>query len=104
MKSSVFYAMSIYNCFGGTTMGSTKTKSDRFHEVATARTNRLLEDLRILSNCSNKNNYEYTEEEALEMFRAIETEIKNVKTMFLPSSHKKATFSFSQNNTDSNQK
>ena len=53
------------------------------------RTNRVLEDLRILSNCANKNNYEYTEEEAQEMFRAIETEVKNIKTMFLPSSPKK---------------
>jgi len=76
-------------------MAAQKTKSDRFHEVATARTNRLLEDLRILSNCSNKNNYEYTEQEALEMFKAIETEVKNVKAMFLPSTHKKTTFFFS---------
>lgn len=82
-------------------MAGQKTKSDRFHEVATARTNRLLEDLRILSNCSNKNNYEYTEQEALQMFRAIELEVKNVKAMFLPTSRKKSVFSF--NSTDDSQ-
>jgi hypothetical protein len=77
-------------------MAAQKTKSDRFHEVATARTNRLLEDLRILSNCSNKNNYEYTEQEALQMFRAIELEVKNVKAMFLPTSRKRSVFSFDE--------
>jgi len=77
-----------------------KTKEERFHEVAALRTNRVLEDLRILSNCANKNNYEYTEEEAQEMFRAIETEVKNIKTMFLPSSPKKHVFVFTNHEED----
>lgn len=72
-----------------------KTKKERFIEVAAARTNRVLDDLSALANCSNKNNYEYSESEAKEMFQAIENELKRVKALFLPSPYKKNTkFSF----------
>ena len=60
------------------------SKRERFEKIAVARTNRILEQLRLLGNCSNKNNYNYTEEDIKKIFLAIEQEIKNTKARFTP--------------------
>ena len=52
------------------------TKRERFEKVAVARTNKILNDLRLLGNCSNKNNYEYSEKDIKKIFSAIENELK----------------------------
>lgn len=57
-------------------------KKERFIRIAERRTNNILEQLRLLGNCSNKNNYSYTEEEVKKIFSVIETEIKEVKAKF----------------------
>lgn len=59
------------------------TKRERFEKVAVARTNKILNDLRLLGNCSNKNNYEYSEKDIKKIFGAIETELKKSKYKFL---------------------
>jgi len=58
-------------------------KRERFEKVAVARTNKILNDLRLLGNCSNKNNYSYTEADIRKIFSAIESEIKKTKAKFL---------------------
>ena len=58
-------------------------KRERFEKVAVARTNKVLNDLRLLGNCSNKNNYAYTEADIKKIFNAIENEIKKTKIKFL---------------------
>lgn len=57
-------------------------KKDRFVRIAERRTNNILEQLRLLGNCSNKNNYSYTEEDVKKIFSVIETELKEVKMKF----------------------
>lgn len=57
-------------------------RRERFLSVAEKRTNRILEDLRLLGNCSNKSNYSYTPEEVEKMFRSIEEEVDHVKMLF----------------------
>ena len=57
-------------------------KRERFEKVAVARTNKILDDLRLLGNCANKNNYMYTEKDIKKIFNAIETEIKKAKAKF----------------------
>ena len=57
-------------------------RRERFVKIAENRTNKILEMLRLLSNCSNKSNYEYTEEDVYEIFSAIEKELKNTKAAF----------------------
>lgn len=57
-------------------------KKERFVRIAERRTNNILEQLRLLGNCSNKNNYSYTEEDVKKIFSVIETEIKEVKMKF----------------------
>jgi hypothetical protein len=71
-----------------------KTKRDRFLEVASARTNKVLYDIHLLGNCANKNNYEYSDEEVRQMFQAIENEVKETKSLFLPKQGKQKNFSF----------
>lgn len=57
-------------------------KKKRFVRIAENRTNKILEQLRLLGNCSNKNNYFYTEEDIKKIFYVIESELKNVKIKF----------------------
>lgn len=60
-----------------------ETKRERFVRIAEARTNKILEMLRLLGNCSSKGNYDYTEEDIKKIFGALEKELKNTKNRFL---------------------
>lgn len=57
-------------------------RADRFKRLATQRTNAALDKLRLISNLSNKSNYEYTEEDLRKIFSAIDIQIKAVKLKF----------------------
>ncbi len=57
-------------------------KRDRFMKIAENRTNTIINTLRLLGNCSNKNNYEYTEEQVKQIFNAIDAELKITKMKF----------------------
>ncbi|MFU0833941.1 MAG: Aspartyl-phosphate phosphatase Spo0E family protein [Oscillospiraceae bacterium] len=60
-----------------------ETKREKFVRIAEARTNKILEMMRLLGNCSSKANYEYTEEDVKKIFNALEKELKNTKNKFL---------------------
>ncbi len=62
---------------------SKETKRERFVRLAEARTNKILEMIRLLGNCSSKANYEYSEEDVKEIFGALEKELRNTKNKFL---------------------
>ena len=62
---------------------SSETKGDRFVRLAEARTNKILEMMRLLGNCSSKSNYEYSDEDIKKIFNALERELKNTKNRFL---------------------
>jgi len=59
-----------------------KDKKERFNKIAENRTNKILEMLRLLGNCSNTSNYSYTDEEVKRIFSTIESEIKEQKAKF----------------------
>lgn len=63
-------------------MASEEIKSERFKRIAEGRTNRIIEALRLLGNCSNRSNYSYTDEEVKKIFSAIEAEVKETKLKF----------------------
>jgi len=63
-------------------MATNETKRDRFVRLAEARTNKILDMLKLLGNCSSKANYEYSEEDVKKIFAAIERETKNAKAKF----------------------
>lgn len=64
-------------------------KRERFQKVAENRTNRILETLRLLGNCSNRSNYEYNDEDIVKIFNTIEQELKITKFKFSSNSDKK---------------
>lgn len=61
---------------------SEDVKRERFRKIAENRTNKILDDLRLLGNCANKSNYSYTDEEVRKIFNSIENELKMTKLKF----------------------
>ena len=59
-----------------------ENKSDRFKRLATVRTRAILQKIRILGNCSNKNAYDYTDAEIRTIFTAIEEQLREVRGRF----------------------
>ena len=67
---------------------SMSDKRERFLRIAENRTNKILEQIRLLGNCSNKHNYEYEDDEIKKIFGVIEQELKHAKAKFLSQSNK----------------
>lgn len=65
---------------------------ERFITLAEARTNAILNKVKILGNCSNKNLYEYTDEEINKIFKAIQRSLDETRNKFLSHSIKKSKF------------
>ena len=63
-------------------MGTEKEKEERFKRVAEARTNKIIDQIRLLGNCANRSNYEYSEEDVRKIFSAIESELKEAKAKY----------------------
>ena len=59
-----------------------ETKAEVFKRLASQRTNAVLEKLRILGNCANRNLYDYTDEDVRRIFRALEAEVRRTKAKF----------------------
>lgn len=55
---------------------------ERFIGVAEARTQAILDKIRILGNCSNKNLYNYFPEEIDKIFKAIQDQLNQTKMKF----------------------
>ena len=64
-------------------------KTERFHRVAERRVNSVLNALRLLSQCSNRRIYEYTDDDVRQMFRQLERELKSAKQSFGSQKQKK---------------
>lgn len=57
-------------------------KKERFKRLATKRTNAVLKQLKILGNCSNRQLYEYSEDQIDKIFSTIDKEVKEIKNKF----------------------
>jgi hypothetical protein len=57
-------------------------KKDRFKRLATSRTTEVLKRLQVLSNCSNRSAYDYSEEEINKIFSTIERAVRDSKAKF----------------------
>ncbi len=68
--------------FGKKQEKSRKSKEDRFKDVAGRRVHNILNQMRLLRNCSNKGNYSYTDEQVNKIIRAIDEEVKHIKSEF----------------------
>ena len=58
-------------------------KRARFKKVASARVTKVINYLNLLQNCSNRNNYEYDQEDVEFMFSEIQKAFKESKNAFL---------------------
>lgn len=63
-------------------------KRERFVRIAENRTNKILEQIRLLGNCSNKHNYEYDDKDVKKIFAVIEQELKQAKSRYSAQSDK----------------
>lgn len=59
-----------------------ETSAERFKRLAAMRTNAVLKRLKILGNCSNRQVYEYSEEDVDKIFTTIERQVKDIRTKF----------------------
>ena len=59
-----------------------KTPAERFRRRASARTNAVLKRLKILGNCSNRQWYEYSQDDVEKIFTAIEKRLEETRKLF----------------------
>ena len=69
-----------------------ESKSQRFVRLAEKRTNKIISMVRLLGNCSNRSNYEYSERQVQQIFDALFQEIEDAKKKFSSLSETKGRF------------
>lgn len=67
-------------------------KRERFLRVAPARTDKILNLIRLLGNCANTSNYSYTNDEISKIFNSIRKELDIQEAKFHDSSGKRKRF------------
>lgn len=61
---------------------NTESKREKFVRIAEARTNKIINMVQLLGNCSNQSLYEYTNKDVDKIFKAIQTELDEAKKRF----------------------
>ena len=59
-----------------------ETPNEKFKRIASYRTQKIIDMIELLGNCSNRYVYEYSEKEVDKIFGAIETELKLAKEKY----------------------
>jgi len=73
-------------------MENEKVKRERFVKIAENRTNKIIDMIKLLGNCSNKNNYKYDEDDVRQIFNAIDNELRITKSRFQEAQNNKKEF------------
>ena len=73
-----------------------ESKSEVFIRLAELRVKSVLNSFRILGNCGNRTNYEYTTEQVNEITTSIDNAYANLLGKFSPSKQEQTAFSFSK--------
>ena len=68
------------------------TKNEKFIDLAEKRVNKTLNDLKLIRNLSNKNTYEYTDEQSKKIIRVLMQEIDLLKKSFQGSNNANTSF------------
>jgi hypothetical protein len=68
-----------------------ETNRERFIRIAEARTQKIIDMIELLGNCSNQYNYEYTQKDVDKMFSAIDAALKASKARFTAENSNKDT-------------
>ena len=59
-----------------------ESKHDKFIRVAEARTNKIIDMIQLLGNCSNTSQYEYSQKDVDKIFKAIQVELDEAKKRY----------------------
>jgi hypothetical protein len=59
-----------------------RDKRKKFVELAEARVNRAIKDIRLIGNLANRSAYEYGDDDVKLMFRALQKELEAAKSRF----------------------
>lgn len=59
-----------------------RDKRKKFVTLAEARTSRAMQAIRLIGNLANKSNYEYADADIQRIVRALDQEIRDLKTRF----------------------
>jgi hypothetical protein len=62
--------------------GANSAKHDKFKEIAEARTNRALEDIRRIGNLSNQQLYEWEDAEVRKIIKALKDAVSDIESRF----------------------
>ena len=68
-----------------------ESKRERFVRLAETRTNKIIDMVQLLGNCSNTSVYEYTQQDVDKIFTAIEAAVREAKRKFNKSEGKSST-------------
>ena len=68
-----------------------ESKREKFVRIAEARTNKILNMVDLLGNCSNPSIYEYSQSDVNQIFSAIENAIKDARKKFSAQDTEKTT-------------
>lgn len=63
-------------------MKNDETKRDKFVRIAEARTNKIINMIQLLGNCSNQSLYEYSQKDVNKIFNAIQAELDEAKKRY----------------------
>lgn len=78
-----------------------ESKSEKFQRLAEKRTNEIINKIHLIGNLSNRRNYDYSEKQILEIFKAIDDELKKSKKKFdLNKDYGNNVFKFSTRDVD----
>lgn len=59
-----------------------ESRNEKFCRIAEQRTQKILDMIRLLGNCSNKSSYDYTEDQVDQIFKAIQEATAAAKARF----------------------
>ena len=64
-------------------------KQTKFKELAEKRVNNAIKNIQLIGNLSNTNNYDYSEEDVLKIFKVLKEEIQTAEARFRKTDRKK---------------
>lgn len=59
-----------------------ESKREKFVRIAEARTNKIIDMIQLLGNCSNTSQYDYTQKDVNKIFNAIQAELDAAKKRY----------------------
>ena len=63
-------------------MKNEETKREKFVRIDEARTNKIINMIQLLGNCSNQSLYEYSQKDVNKIFNTIQTELDEAKKRY----------------------